>query len=262
MNKYNFFKKIYLSFSSISFYQDIIHERMSKTIGYLVLLILILSLPFSIMSGIEVNNELQDIIAFMKTDDFPAFELRDEKLDIHISEPFIYTFDQQKTLKVIVDNTGTYTFNDLAGYQYGYLITPDSVIQTQLGYKPQIINFSMFPGLSLNNEIVIKLAEGTKTMIPIVTSILMILFSIFYGFLRSILSFFLVLIMKNSRRLPIKGSQAYRIGIYTMTVPLMLTTIIQFIPTIIPSSFSFGIFMIIDALIIVNVLKKDQENIS
>jgi len=136
MNKPNFFKKIVMSITTLSFYTTIIHERFIKTFIYLFIFSTLLSIPYSAYFGHYIYEQTSNVSHVMESEAFPDFYLKEGQLVIEGNTPFVFA-DEEKLIKVIIDDSDTYSFNDLAGYYWGYLITPKSIILSQLGTTPR-----------------------------------------------------------------------------------------------------------------------------
>ena len=68
MKKYNFFRKIQYSINSNSFFTEIIHEKIHKSILYLFFLTFLLSIPYAILVPIQIDHLVVDII---ESESFP-----------------------------------------------------------------------------------------------------------------------------------------------------------------------------------------------
>lgn len=253
MKKQNFFKKIYSSITTLSFYTSIIHERFIRSFIYLIIFTLLLSLPYSIYIGNYAYKQTNSVIERMKGEDFPSFHLEDGQLIIEGNTPFVYSMEDDKLLKIIIDNSNTYTFNDLAGYYLGYLITPKSIIQSQLGTTPQTISYSDFFIDEFNKDDLLVYIKNYQPLFAIFFAASSVVFTLIGTLFKSLLSYFLVSFFKNIYRIPLSGVQSYKIAIYSMTTPLIVLEALKF-ANVIPPTLFFGVFMFINAVYIGKIL--------
>lgn len=253
MNKQNFFKKIYLSITTLSFYTTIIHERFIKTFIYLLLLTILISIPYSAYLGNYIYKQATEATHLLESDEFPNFYLKEGELVIESNTPFIFAEEEGKLLKIIIDNSNTYSFNDLAGYYLGYLITPKSIIQSQLGTTPRSINYEDMFFDGFNKKDLLTEIKMLQPFLSVLSSIFTMFFFIFTSFFKSLLSYFLVSFFKNIYGIPLSKSQSYKIAVYAITAGSILIEALRF-TQIVPPTFFFGIFMFINSVYIGKVL--------
>lgn len=254
MKKMNFISKIYRSMTSIAFYVTIIHEHFVKSFLYLVLLSLILALPYSIYSGISTYDKTTNGIEIINSEQFPAFKFENGKLELYNDEPYLFSIDENQFLKVIIDRSNTYTFNDLAGYYIGYLITEDNIIYSQVGTTPRSISYNSLLIQSLTKAELVDLIKLYQPITAIGFGILTLFFALLSALFKSLFSYFMVSFFKNIFRIPLSFSQSYKIAIYSMTTSIVVIELLNIIK-LVPSQYFFGIFCFINALYIGNIIK-------
>lgn len=253
MKKHNFFKKIYLSISKLSFYTNVIHEKLYKSIFYLVILTILISIPYSVFFGNYIYKETTDILTLMESKTFPNFYLENNELIIEGETPFVISDEEQKTFKIIIDNTSTYSFNDLAGYYWGYLITPKNIIQSQLGSTPKTVTYDKVLLEGFSKDILLLELKTLQPLLAIFSSVFTIVFFIISNFFKSLMAYFIVLFFRNIYRVPLSNVQAYKIAVYSMTAGLILLEGLRFVQ-LVPPSFFFGIFMMINSVYVGKIL--------
>ncbi|PKM93348.1 MAG: hypothetical protein CVU84_16145 [Firmicutes bacterium HGW-Firmicutes-1] len=253
MKKPRFFSKIYLSMTSSAFYVTIIHEHLFKSFLYLVLLSILLSTPYSIYSGLLSYDKTSDTIEFINSENFPSFKLQDKKLEIYDDEPFVFSIED-KSIRVIIDKTNSYSYNDLAGYYMGYLFTPNNIVYSQLGTTPRSIGYDIFMVQHLDNNELVEIIQSYQTIFAIGYGCLALLIALISVLLKSLFSYFLVSFFKNLLRVPLSFSQSYKIAIYSMTTSIVIMEVLKAI-NFIPSQLFFGIFFFINSVYIGNILK-------
>lgn len=246
MKKPHFFKKIILSMNSKAFYNTILHEHFMKSLLFLILFSLLISLPFSIYKSTLTGNKIVAIAAA-----FPDFSLQNGEFKLLSGEPFVY--NDQKELLIIADTTSTHSFNDLVGYELGYLFGAKSVILSQAGLPPQTIKYADIPFFSATSsdlDLLVLMKPFLIIMSTFFTLLLALIFNLFISLFSSSMAFFI----KNGLGLPISFSQAYKVAIYSMTAPLVFVELLNFIPSIVIRNLSFGIFVFINLIHLVQIL--------
>ncbi len=253
MKKPHFFKKIVLSINSKPFYTTILHEHFMKSFLYLMLLSLIISLPFSLYTSIKTSSLFEDII-----DEFPAFYFEESEFRLQDEQPFIYKGEGNELI-IIADTTGAYGFNDLVGYETGILISTKSFVLSQAGILPQTVKYSEMMILPSND--VLDLIVDMRPFIILMSTLFSLFFSFLFICFKSLFSCSLAFFIKNSLGLKLTFSQTYKIAIYSLTAPLVFVEILNFIPSQLVSNISFGLFVFINVVYLIQILRymKNQK---
>lgn len=252
MNKPNFFKKIVMSITTLSFYTTIIHERFIKTFIYLFIFSTLLSIPYSAYFGHYIYQQTSNVSHVMESGEFPDFYLKDGQLVIEGDTPFVFA-DEEKLIKVIIDDSDTYSFNDLAGYYWGYLITPKSIILSQLGTTPRSMAYNRFLGDGFNKKDLLVEIKAIQPFLAVFSSAFTMIVFVITTFLKSLLSYFLVSFFRNVYGITLSKSQSYKIAVYSMTAPLIIIEALR-LSQVVPTTFFFGIFMFVNAVYIGKIL--------
>lgn len=257
--KIHFLKRIIWSITKKEFYYDIIQESLGKSFKYLILLTLFISLPYSVLGGIQSTYVIDDMITTIRSDEFPHFSLKNGQLDIRDNEPRVYKSDD--ALIVIVDKTDAYTLNDLAGYSIGYLITPDQVILSQAGTKPLSIRYdTLLKNMMIDNESLVRTLGKIKPYILIFITLIIFVGSLLLTLFSSLILSIVTYLLNTLYQIHLSYSQSYRVGNYSLTLPLILIQICNF-TAFIPHIISFMLFFIVSGLYMfwsMHYLKKQK----
>ncbi|MBC7959866.1 MAG: DUF1189 family protein [Vallitaleaceae bacterium] len=248
MKKPNFFKKIYLSVTSMPFYTSVIHEHFMKSFLYLILFSLLISLPFAIFTALQTTKLISDI-----ADSFPRFTLSDGTLTFESDEPFVYK-NEKDNMIVISDPSGTHDINTLTGYQSAYLLRPKYVILSQAGFAPQSISYKdvAFWTIGSNDlDLLVLFRPFLAAMMAGLNLFLVLLTNLF----RSLFACSIVLFIRSFFLVPLNFTQSYKIAIYSMTAPMIVIEIINFLPITLSSNKMLAVFVLLDLVITVNILK-------
>lgn len=251
--KIHFLNRIIWSIIKKEFYYDIINESLTDAFKYLILFTLFISLPYSVLGGIQSTYAIDAMITTIRSDEFPHFSLKDGELDIQDNEPIVYKSDS--ALIVIVDKTGAYNLNDLANYSIGYLITPDEIILSQAGTKPLFIYYdTLLKNMMIDNEnLVTSLGKFKPYLLILVTLIIFggsLLLTLFSSLVLSIVAY----LSNNLNQVHLSYSQAYSISNYSLTLPLILIQLCNF-TTFISHIISFMLFFLVSCLYISRIMR-------
>ena len=125
-------------------------------------------------------------------------------------------------------------------YSTGFLITSDS-ISTKQGIKTESVNLSSLTGMNLNKDSLIKYIPDK---IPVFFTITFYIFFVLFSFLGKLIGAFIILgiagtILSKVMKKELKYSESFKLGLYALTVPMLLSTIctlLAFVGIIIPFS--------------------------
>jgi len=237
MKKDPFHKRIVKAIKDPLFVTNATKEKINSVIGYMVLLLLILTIPTSIIRGIVISNDIENLLEVVDNSSFPAFELADGEFSIESEEPII--IEQDKQLKVIIDVKGENNINNLAGFETGYLLTSDTVIITLQGQSPAYYSLESFKGIEFNKDMFISQLKFTTKLSIFFMPLVIVIIRMFTAFFRSLMLLLLAFMLKRILQLEgIRGSSLYKIVIYSMTLGVILYEVITLIPLFIILPFS------------------------
>lgn len=229
MKKDPFHKRIVKAIKDPNFVARAPKEKTNSLIGYMVVLILILAIPASIVKGVVISNEMNNLLEAVEGSAFPDFQLKDGEFSIDSDEPII--IEQDKLLKVIIDVDGNKNINDLAGYDTGYLLTKDLVTITMKGQSPAYYKLEAFQALEFTKSMFVSQLEFMTSISIFVVPLVVIIISLFNSFFRSFMLLILAFILKNMLQLEgIRGSDLYKIVLYSMTLGVILYETLTLIP--------------------------------
>ncbi|MBR2290548.1 MAG: DUF1189 domain-containing protein [Clostridia bacterium] len=152
--KIGFFKRVKMAIFNLEQYSIFANEKFSKALKYLFLLIVIVTIVLAIASTIELSGEAGKLIDYVKSEDFPEFELKDGKLE---ASKILNAYDEEFNSRLIVDTT------------------EDISQETIDKYKKEIGNAS-YSAILLRDKIIYRfdttLEEGYETTYNNVTSMI------------------------------------------------------------------------------------------
>jgi hypothetical protein len=239
MKRINIFPKIIKAIKDPLFIVASTKEKTISVILYMILLVLILTIPTSIVRGVMFSNEMDNLIEAVDNPSFPDFQLKDGKFSIDSDEPII--IEQGKDLKIIIDTEDNHNINNLAGFASGYLLTEDVAIVTMKGQSPAYYNLDTFSSVAYDKTIFVDQLHFIAKIGVFLVPFLFIAYAILNAFFRSLMLLLLGFFLKRMMQLTLKGSELYKMVIYSMTLGFILYELMSIIPLFIsmPVSASF-----------------------
>ena len=130
--KIGFFKRLKMAIFNLEKYSIFANEKFSKALKYLFILLFFVTLILAISSTIQLSNEAGKFIDFVKSEEVPNFELKDEKLS---AEGILNAYDKEYNSRLIVDTTEDLSEDALKEYKneigdatYAAILLKDKVL--------------------------------------------------------------------------------------------------------------------------------------
>lgn len=222
MKSLNFFQRFKHSFTDNQFYTTVAVEKSGKAIRYMILLLILVGLVTGAVRGFFLNQEMQHVVDFVTSEDFPEFQFKDGTFQVDLEDPLTYDFDTQ--LRVIIDPTNSLTYNELAGYQTGYLLNEHQLVLFTMGNSPQVYDLSRFDFFTFNKSLLIEYLEDIHPFVLPASIIGYIIYMIFSYFFKSLLLLLMAIIIKNMNRIQnVRSSTLYCFILYAMSLGLVIT---------------------------------------
>ncbi len=220
----HFFDRILRSIHSSEFYVTVTSEKLSKAFIYIFLIIGIVGSVSGLIQGILSNNQLKEAITVAKSDSFPDFSFSNGRFSIDRDDPIVYDFDDYYVF--IVDPTNTKTINDLAGYEAGYLLQPESIYISTIGNSPVRYDLSLLTGLDFNKMDLIAYMETLSSFLVPLVILFSIIFIIIGTMFKSLFLFLLGIMMRSMNQIiTLTNVGIYKMVLYSMTIGILLTEI-------------------------------------
>jgi Protein of unknown function (DUF1189). len=249
--KLSFFQRVYYSVAGFDNYKLFISQKTGKTVVYLLLLSLFLSLIGLIQPFKEYNKIVNEIITgFDKA--VPNFTFENGKLNVEGNMPIFYN---EEGLTFIIDTSGKTDETILEKYDMAILITQDKMIQKNYANN-QVTDFSMLQGFRLTKE-------SVKRMLPIMKGFSIFIFIILPPFvvagrfISALIASIIGMIINSAKNINLPYRDIFAISAHSLTTPLIIGTILDF--TGIPTLLSTLIYYIIAGIYIwgaLNSIKK------
>ena len=235
-----FFIKMWRSATSFRFYKEIAFQKVSKSIGYfflfILLITLVLSMKFSnaLIQGMgEVSKELGDRL--------PEIRIEDGIVSTDAQEPFTI---EEKDFIFVIDTTGRITAID-PSYKQGILLTKKKLFYKQSEIETREYDLSKIKSFTVNKE---AMERWKKTFSRFAFPILLIsLFSYFVvvKLIQIFLFSLIALIANTTTKANLKYENLFNISLFALTPPVLLATIFTLAGLWIPPFWSIFLYVAI-----------------
>lgn len=247
--KLSFFKKLKTSIFDFDGYQELAAENISRTIGYIVLLMLIFSILTSLAFLYNFSQQVADVKDYINNE---ISEIKYENYQLTVipnnGEEITEIDNEELGVKVVI-NTQTEdqekiqkSINDIESRNNGILILKDKIIvKSGIITKPLEYSYKDISETYNINKIdkneVLNLLSGSEmktAMLMLWGAMALYMFIIFLStvlidmFLLSILAY----IVTRISGLRLKISAVYNIASYALTLPIILNIIYAIVNTI------------------------------
>ena len=151
--KIGFFKRVKIAIFNLEKYSIFVTEKFSKALKYLFLLLTIVTIILAISSMVQLTKEAQKLIQYVKSEEFPDFELKDDKLE---ATQILNAYDEEYNTRLIIDTTENLSEEQLTQYkkdtenvEYSVILLRDKVIYRfdstlENGYETTYNNITSF----------------------------------------------------------------------------------------------------------------------
>lgn len=258
--KFSFWMKIVSSIQGIKHYENVLKETGGKAVLYLLLISLLLGAIGAIRGSVEAYDGISKFTK-MYNDQCPNFELKNGELSVEGKMPLVLSNDKDNY--VVIDTTNNTKPDILKSHSKGILILKDKMIQKENEIQTRETDFKSFQGTTINKSIINRYLPYVNIIIPFI--FLGNMFGYFIGGLLSSLFLALfALIINGIFKTKLTYGQLYRLSIYALTTPIIISTLFK-IFNLEHFSFYWLVYHIIAYIYIgfaLNKLKNYQNNIA
>lgn len=235
-----FFINLWRSATSFRFYKEIAFQKVSKSIGYFFLFILLITLVLSMKRSTALIQGMDEVSKELG-DKLPEIRIEDGVVSTDAQEPFVI---EEKDFIFIIDTTGKITTVD-PSYKQGILLTKNKLIHRQSEIETREYDLSKIKSFTVNKE---AMERWKKTFSRFAFPILLV--SLFPYFtiakLIHILLFSLIaLIVNTATKANLKYENLFNISLFALTPPVLLATIFNLAGFKIPPLWSVFLYTVV-----------------
>ncbi|WP_240376647.1 DUF1189 domain-containing protein [Bacillus piscicola] len=206
-----------------------------KTIGYVFFLMLLASIPSSILltnTILSVTDRIDD--AF--TDEIPDFTLEDGVLHSNQDTPLI---NKENAETIIFDSTGEMKESDIDNTSDTLALLREKIIIIDNGNK-NTFRYEQAGDLQLTKEDIVSMMSTIESLLPIFIPVFLLILYLFSTALKFVgitaLSLFGLLI-RNVAPLSLSYRHIWMLCAYTVTLPTILLSLAELLPFPLPGGF-------------------------
>ncbi|MEN6315986.1 MAG: DUF1189 domain-containing protein [Clostridiaceae bacterium] len=255
-SRIGFFSSIYYSIAGFSKYRYFLRNSTGRAIVYLLIISLVIGVITLVPEVNLFNKTIDELVTNIDTT-IPDFTFADGKLEV------------KATMPIIIDNGGTAIVIDtspdaekiLDSYDMIILITSDKIIQKNYVDK-SVTNLSNFQGLVMTRD---SIRQVLPVMKPIGIAVFLFLgiFFICGKFISALIVSIIGLIINSVKNTRLSYHNIFKISVYSLTLPFLLSTVLDLVPVNIPFK-PLLVYVIASVYVYgaINTIKKELDNTS
>ncbi len=233
----HFFRRILMSIRSPRLYVAVTSESLLKAFAYLLGFLLIIGFISSTVQTYFIRQAFKDSLSYMSSDAFPDFYFQDGRFYIDLDSPI--EFNNENTFIFIIDPTNAKTINDLAGYETGYLLQPETFFISFIGQAPTVYDLRQLTGIRFTKQEAVDYLSLTTIFIFPFVFFLTLLISIFSTLYKSTFVLLFGVLIGRSPLLREQGlnlGNIYKMTLYALTPGILLTKAVTLLLFLLPFS--------------------------
>ncbi|MFZ5966907.1 MAG: DUF1189 domain-containing protein [Bacillota bacterium] len=251
--KIKFTEKLIKSISSFGFYQRILKESLGKAFIYLVLISLLFGFAGSIKAVYDINFGVNAMIDGFR-DEIPDFTFQNGELEVYAEMPMI--LEEGEGAIVVIDTTGQTDESILDDYDSGVFLSKHKLVSKENSIQTKEFDFSQIKEFDFNKQDVERWIPFLKWM-SVIAVIFILLGTIIGKLISTLFISLLGLIVNGIAKARLEYGNIYKIGIYAITLPTIIKTVMGLVSIQIP--FFFVIYYGIVVFYLWKVMKLIRE---
>ena len=236
-SKIPFWKKVKISVFGLEEYQKLAAQKISKTIGYLAILMLIFAFFVALSITYRFHKTIQSVTSYID-ENIETLQFENGTLAIQGKQNPVIVEDSEIFYgKIIIDTNASddqiknYT-EDIKTYQNGMIISKDKVIfKTSMSNIPTTVSLldisNQYHIVNLNKQDIISFLTNNQIYIAFFIAIFIYMFMIYLGtvLVDAVLYSLLGHVTALLSGLRLKFTAIYNIAAYGLTLPIILNLI-------------------------------------
>lgn len=241
------------SMTNIKHYKKVVKYKMTRVIGYLLLITII----FGLLVVLSFQKKYMTVLAVLpKVYDskVPDFKIQNGKLVTSNNEKLVTEVDG---VGMVVDSSIDENSNELKKYDRLFALTEGNIIVktssseiTNIPYK-NMFNQEMDKGA-------VRSVIGSIPVFILLLSALILLAFILLSAAYSILFAIVALIFKKMKPSNLKFKEAYKLSVYSLTMPITVIGIISLMPFIKISMFYYFYIYMLAVIYVIRAMARNE----
>jgi hypothetical protein len=216
-------------------------QGIGKTILFVFMLTLISILPVVSYMFAGISEAVGSVKQSIKTD-LPSFTIEEGVLHSDIKAPLTI---KNGSFTLIFDPTGAVDQGDMTSMDADFAMLKEEIVLAA-GGETNAVPYNLFPSESMTKEDIISLINTAESSLPVLLGLLFIVIYVFSSGMKfievSLLALF-GLLLKNLAGRKLQYRHLWRMAAYSTTLPTIFFTIMAFLKTPVPYSFSINWFV-------------------
>lgn len=235
-------------------------QGIGKTILYIFLMMLIVSIPMSIKLTLDITKGSEKALEMLK--DAPEFQFKDGTLVTESNEVFHQTDDD---FVLIIDPNNSVDIDEAKDYPIGVIFYENEAVIIESGIATTY-SYGQLGNFSLNKTDCIKLLENINALLVIFIPLLLIFLYLLATGLKFIGITVLAaigILIRNKAEVRLNYKQLWVLATYAVTLPTTVFNLLETFSIIIPLGFLlyWGIAIVMLYLVINNIPKPKTRPI-
>ncbi|MDT8715679.1 DUF1189 domain-containing protein [Clostridium sp. 19966] len=241
------------SITNIKHYKEVVKYRMTRVIGYLLLLTVV----FGLFVSLSFQKKYMTVLsAIPKVYDskMPEFKIQNGELSTNNNEKLV---TEVNGVGVIVDSSVKSSDSLVKKYKQAFAMTEDGMIIKTSGNSIMNIPYRDMFNSDTDKQAARNVVGSIPYFILLLSAIILVIF-ICLSFIYSLLFGAIGLIFKKMRPSKLKFKETYRISVYSLTLPIAVIGIISLFPFINISMYYYFYIYMIAAVYVIRALGKND----
>lgn len=239
----NFLKDIIQSIYAPDFYSDLPQKTFMRSIGYFLLLILLITIiqsaaligPLIIDTPVKLQGFIQDTIRCFPED--LEIKIANGQVSVNKPEPYFVSscggFEEKDMQLLVIDTKTPFSSEKFDQYKVGAWITKDTVFYKQNNYETRSYSLNQIKEYKLNQSVLNSYANIVSPWLKFVGPVLLLFAFIgiylAYDFrlIHILILAVLIWILGKAFKKTLTYTQSYKVGLHAITLGLIVELIIS-----------------------------------
>ena len=214
--RFRVWQRLWRSAYSAEAYRDVAGDRVPSLIGYLAVLITLVTVLSTMAAQIRISRLLDEFKPWL-IESVPELRIQEGRVSSPVDQPYVW---EMEAFGFVLDTTGATTELDPA-YDEGVLLTETELIYRRSQFETRRYDVSEFPDVELNAQTWDQWIGAIKSWLWVPVAISTFLWLWVAKFLQVLFWSLLGLLAAAVTKRPLRYPALLNIGIYALTVPMV-----------------------------------------
>lgn len=223
-----FFAEMWKAVRDFKFYKDVKNFSVGKSIKYILLFILMISLVLTIRYSYGFGAGLKIAAEWMKKN-LPVINIQNGIASVDVEQPYKISQDD---MVVIIDTTGK--TSSLDGYKRGVLLMKDKVLYKESDAKTEIYNLADVKNLKIDQNFMNAVKNNAVWIVFPFMFVGIYIYLAVARFLQIVIFSLITIFAAAVTKTQLTYTQIFSIGAYAITTSMILGGIVALFVRVIP----------------------------